>query len=79
MFALYESHTSWKGESEIEKRALCFGEGYKSSDEDILEIKVYRCKGRRRCPPILKRYWGLPVRDGNEIEKQMEGRIRSVI
>jgi hypothetical protein len=79
MFGLFGSGTNWKGEPEFQKRVLCFGEGYRSSDDDLLEIKVYRCKGRKRCPPVLKRYGGVPVRDGNEIEKQTEGSIRSVM
>lgn len=78
MFGLYGSEANGEGETGIQKRILCFREGYEGSDDDILEIKVYRCKGRRPCSPVLESYRGNNVEDGSTVEKEIEGNMRSV-
>ena len=57
MFGLYDSGESWMGESGVERRILCFGRGAKPGEnmaadlEDIMEIKIYRARGRKRIKP----------------------------
>jgi hypothetical protein len=77
MFGLYRSDAHGK-EPVIQKRMICFGQGYRSSDDEVLEIKIYRCKGRKRCPPVLERYGGESVESESNVKKEIEGSIRSV-
>lgn len=79
MFGLFESEAKKEGESGPQKRILCFQDRYEWSDDDILEIKVYRCRGRRPCSPILESYGGNEVRNGSTVKKEMKGNIRSVM
>lgn len=79
MFGLYKSEAKREGESGIQKRILCFREGHEGSDDDILEIKVYRCRGRRPRSPILESYGGKKVGIGVTDKKENEGNIRSVM
>ncbi|KAA6408016.1 MAG: hypothetical protein FRX48_08367 [Lasallia pustulata] len=60
MFGLFESEQSWYGEHGIEKRAFCFatedgGASRMRSDNlgDVMEVRVYRSKGRRRTEPEM--------------------------
>lgn len=76
MFGLYESEVKKEGESEIQKRVLCFRDGHEGSDDDILEIKVYRCRGRRPCSPILESYGGDQVGNMSAVKKETRGNIR---
>lgn len=81
MFGLYRSNVDGKEEletPEMQKRMICFGQGYRSSVDDVLEIRVYRCKGRKRCPPVLERYGGESVETESKVKKELEGSIRSV-
>ena len=77
MFGIYKSEAKREGESGLQKRILCFHDRYEYSDDDILEIKVYRCRGRRPCSPILQSYGGTEIRNGRTIKEEMEGNIRS--
>lgn len=74
MFGLYESEAY----GHIQKRILCFGEGCEGSDDDVLEMKVYRCKGRKRCSPILDVYGGEHGRMGSTYKEAIQGNMRSV-
>ena len=73
MFGLFESPADGK----IQKRILCFGEGCGGSDDDILEMKVYRCKGRKRCTPILDTYGGKTGKMRSSFKEEIEGNMRS--
>ena len=79
MFGLYQSDANREGETGIHKRILCFREGNEGSDEDILEIKVYRCRGRRPCSPVLERYGGKKLGNGGSAKKDVQGNVRSVM
>ncbi len=54
MFGLYASGDCWMGETGVERRILCFGRGAKPGEntavdqDDMMEIKIYRAKGRMR-------------------------------
>ena len=50
----YDSGGRWDGESTVERRMLCFS-GSENPD-DVMEIKVYRAKGRQRVEPELLDY-----------------------
>ncbi|KAG7008755.1 hypothetical protein G7Y79_00004g013390 [Physcia stellaris] len=54
VFGLYDSGGRWDGESTVERRMLCFS-GSENPD-DVMEIKVYRAKGRQRVEPELLDY-----------------------
>lgn len=63
MFGLFDSEQSWFGECGVEKRAFCFarecgGARKMRSDNlgDVIEIRVYRSKGRRRTEPELTQF-----------------------
>lgn len=45
---------SWEGESTIERRMMCFSGS--ENPNDVMEIKVYRAKGRQRITPQLQDY-----------------------
>lgn len=51
MFGLYDSETG------VERRILCFGRGAKPGEntavdqDEVMEIKIYRAKGRMRIKP----------------------------
>lgn len=79
MFGLYESEAKREGESGIQKRMLCFGDEFEGSDDDILEIKVYRCRGRRPCSPVTESYGGIKVGNEGTVKREMKGNIRSVM
>lgn len=79
MFGLYESDANREGESGIQKRILRFREGHEGTDDDILEIKVYRCRGRKPCSPVLESYGGHKVGNGDTMKKKIDGNIRSVM
>ena len=50
----YDSGRSWGGEGTIERRMMCFSGS--EEPEDVMEIKVYRAKGRQRIKPQLQDY-----------------------
>lgn len=62
MFAMSDSGQSWMGQPIIERRAMCFVSTKEAaravhasnSFEDVMELKVYRSKGRRKIQPILE-------------------------
>lgn len=62
MFAMSDSGQSWKGQPVIERRAMCFESPEEAASpvhasnsfEDVMELKVYRSKGRKRIQPILE-------------------------
>lgn len=62
MFGLYDSGNRWMGETGIERRVLCFSKGEKSGEDtavdhdDVMEIKIYRAKGRMRIKPRLDEF-----------------------
>jgi len=57
MFGLYDSGDCWMGETGVERRILCFGRGVKLGEDtavdpdDVMEIRIYRAKGRMRIKP----------------------------
>lgn len=57
MFGLYDSAAYGMGETGVERRILCFGRGAKSDEntavdqDEVMEIKIYRAKGRMRIKP----------------------------
>ena len=62
MFGLYDSGDCWMGDSGIERRVFCFGRGAKPGDStavdpsDVMEIKIYRAKGRMRIKPRIDEF-----------------------
>lgn len=76
MFGLYESDAKMEGETGIQKKILCFRDESEGSDEDILEIKVYRCKGRRPSPPVLESSGSNKLGNGGTVKRKSEGNIR---
>lgn len=60
MFALYGSGESWMGESGVERRALCFNSNAKKGvvihedSNDVMEIQIFRARGRQRILPDLQ-------------------------
>ena len=60
MFALYDSGETWMGESGIERRVLCFNTPKKNENpvlddwSNLMEIKIYRAKGRQRIRPLIE-------------------------
>ena len=73
MFGLYCAGESWLGKPGIEKRVFCFaGEGYGTGQVnggrdrlgDVMEVRVYRAKGRKRIWPELVEVKE-PVKNGN--------------
>lgn len=62
MFAMSDSSQSWMGQPVIERRAMCFMSPEEAASavhasnsfEDVMELKVYRSKGRKRIQPILE-------------------------
>lgn len=62
MFAMSDSGQSWMGQPVIERRAMCFVSPEEAASpvhasnsfEDVMELKVYRSKGRKRIQPILE-------------------------
>ena len=65
MFGLYDSGDYWMGEIGIERRVLCFGRGAKPGEnvavdpKDVMEIKIYRAKGRMRAKPQVDGFQAL--------------------
>ena len=65
MFGLYDSGDCWMGETGIERRVLCFGRGAKPGEnvavdsKDVMEIKIYRAKGRMRIKPQVDDFQAL--------------------
>lgn len=78
VFGLYKSDADEEGESSIQKRILCFREESRGSDDDILEMKVYRCKGRRPCSPTLESYGRGHMEIEGTSERETNGNLRSV-
>ena len=78
VFGLYKSDADEEGESGIQKRILCFREESRGSDDDILEMKVYRCKGRRPCSPTLECYGRGHMEIEGTSERETNGNLRSV-
>lgn len=59
MFALYDSGKTRNGLPEFERRVLCFGSGdgdSKNSLGDVMEMRVYRSRGRKRIQPVLESF-----------------------
>ena len=63
MFGLFDSEQSWLGDHGIEKRVFCFAREHRSarrmrSDNlgDVMELKVYRSKGRQRTAPEMTQF-----------------------
>ena len=66
MFGLYDAGPTPFKDNQIERRVLCFGpdrgHGDKSSMDnldDVMEIKVFRSKGRRRAAPAIEEFHSL--------------------
>ena len=85
MFGLFDSEQSWFGENGIEKRAFCFagengGAGRMRSNNlgDVMEVKVYRSKGRRRTEPEMVQFGqsALSNTAGDEQQQNSGGRIK---
>ena len=58
MYGLFDSGERWMGEHGVDVRALCFGDGKTNQRfllhddmSQVLEVKVYRAKGRLRITP----------------------------
>lgn len=62
MFAMSDSGQSCMGQPVIERRAMCFVSPEEAASpvhasnsiEDVMELKVYRSKGRKSMQPILE-------------------------
>lgn len=73
MFALYESNETRIGKPAPERRVLCFGSesgSPKSGFGDVMELRVYRSKGRKKTQPIVE-----PFRDsyhGNDKKRPIQ-------
>ena len=66
MFGLFSPGPSPFPHSEIERRALCFGPNHSNSSvftwdnlNDVLEVKVFRSKGRKKIAPKLEEFQNL--------------------
>lgn len=58
MYGLFDSGLEWMGETGVDVRAFCFGDGHASWQpflhddlSQFMEVKVYRAKGRMRIQP----------------------------
>ncbi|KAL9033777.1 MAG: hypothetical protein Q9214_007348 [Letrouitia sp. 1 TL-2023] len=58
MYGLFDSGLGWMGETGVDVRAFCFGDGHASWQpflhddlSQFMEVKVYRAKGRMRMQP----------------------------
>lgn len=69
MFGLFASGRSLSKSAEVERRVLCFGSESESafngtdpppSLEDVMEVKVFRSKGRKRIAAEVKGYQPVP-------------------
>lgn len=85
MFGLFESEQSWFGECGVEKRAFCFAREDGSIRRpvhnlgDVMEVRVYRSKGRRKTEPELTQFKQFAQRNnagGNGQREDNEGRIK---
>ncbi|MCJ1482064.1 hypothetical protein MMC06_002226 [Schaereria dolodes] len=66
MFGLYGTGETWLGAKGIERRVLCFASDTNGGDDgektsgniqgDIMEVKVYRSKGRKRIQPEVQSF-----------------------
>lgn len=65
MFALYDSGENWLGESGVERRAFRFDTASKNEElisddwSNVMEIKIYRAKGRHRIRPLMNDFHDL--------------------
>lgn len=85
MFAMSDSGQSWMGQPVIERRAMCFvgpeeaasAVHASNSFEDVMELKVYRSKGRKRIQHILESL-GLASGGSNRILQRSREDLRAV-
>ena len=81
MFGLFDSGETFFGQPAIEKRLLCFSnENGKLPDlsfnnlQDVMEIEVFRSKGRQRIPPELLYYKNVAAaKDSTKKSPQQHG------
>ncbi len=74
MFALSDAGETWMGRPIIERRAICFVSQKEAASithdsscfEDVMELRVYRSKGRKRIQPELE---DLRVPSNGSLEK----------
>lgn len=86
MFAMFDSGEIWMGRPTIEMRALCFGsepekaaKPHPNGLEDVMEIKVYRSKGRKRIPPQVQNFRDMSSMAARKSSKQGDaGGVKSV-
>ena len=72
MIARYDSGLSWEGESTVERRMMCFSGS--ENPNDVMEIKVYRAKGRQRITPQLQDYRDvIPNNEGETSRSRFNG------
>ena len=86
MFGLFDAEPGWFGEGGVEKRAFCFARerGGEAVNEgglgDVLEVRVFRSKGRRRTEPEMGRFAQSALGDeasgGGEQQNNNGGRIK---
>lgn len=85
MFGLYDSGRSITSQPAIERRVLCFAPESRDIDQtgadntsNVLEVKVFRSKGRKRIHPQIHQYCGLAGRknaDRKALQQQTEGGV----
>lgn len=79
MFGLYDSGDCWMGETGVERRILCFGRGAKPGENtavdqnDVMEIKIYRAKGRMRIKARVDK-----IQDATRGAESVKGPIHNV-
>lgn len=85
MFGLFGSEPSWFGECGVEKRAFCFAREDGSTRMpshnlgDVMEVRVYRSKSRRRTEPELRQFNQFAQSNNAGVNGQQEdneGRIK---
>lgn len=85
MFAMSDSSQRWMGQPVIERRAMCFVSPEEAASavhasnsfEDVMEMKVYRSKGRKRIQPILENL-GLASNGSNKTLQRSSEELRTV-
>ncbi|KAI9796963.1 MAG: hypothetical protein M1833_005909 [Piccolia ochrophora] len=72
MFGLFDGGQDWTGEQCVERHVLCFGDGQQQAREDIIEVRVFRAKGRVRLAKSLIERVRSRVNKGKKSRKEYE-------
>ena len=85
MFGMFDSGEVFFGERAVEKRILCFAseglmaektpdklENYVDDPKDVMEVRVYRSKGRKRIRPEVESYENVAAAKNSTLKRPKE-------